>query len=307
MLKLLSSLTALVTFLLAVLGMYDIKDNGEFNNKNWMSQIDGSAYISEISIPGTHDSAALYEPLTGTSKCQDYTVRDQLDMGVRFLDIRICMLLNKATISHGVILQGQDFAEIVDACLSFLEENPTETIVFSVMGSESILSEKTVTQVMNETIAQNSESWYTENRIPTLDEVRGKIVLFNRYDDYYGKGLNAAHDWIDNSSFGIYNNSFFTCVQDHYNLGDKANIEQKWNEAKTLFNECVNERDASYLYLNFMSGHTGSVLPNVIEVASVMNEKLINFIDETGRGHYGIVIFDFVNPQLCEKIIQTNF
>lgn len=30
------------------------------SNSNWMSEIDDSKYLSQISIPGTHDSAALY-------------------------------------------------------------------------------------------------------------------------------------------------------------------------------------------------------------------------------------------------------
>ena len=57
---------------------------------DWMSAVNDSLKLSAISIPGTHDSGARYDPplLSGTAKCQDLTIREQLNAGTRFLDIR---------------------------------------------------------------------------------------------------------------------------------------------------------------------------------------------------------------------------
>ena len=57
--------------------------------KNWMSHIPNDKLISEISIPGTHDSAARFEDGIGSFiRCQDLTLTEQLNRGIRFFDIR---------------------------------------------------------------------------------------------------------------------------------------------------------------------------------------------------------------------------
>ena len=52
---------------------------------NWMQQIEGQTPICKISIPATHDSGAL---LGGAAlQCQDITIREQLENGIRGFDI----------------------------------------------------------------------------------------------------------------------------------------------------------------------------------------------------------------------------
>ena len=59
--------------------------------------------------------------------------------------------------------------------------------------------------IIAEIISEDESKWFTENRIPTLDEVRGKIVLVNRYSSYQYKGLMATDfdGWENNMSFDI--------------------------------------------------------------------------------------------------------
>ncbi|MBQ6874166.1 MAG: phosphatidylinositol-specific phospholipase C [Clostridia bacterium] len=306
--KLLSLVVTLATFISALLGIHNTEDVGGFNKKDWMSRIDGSKYISEISIPGSHDSCALYEPLDNISKCQTYSVKDQLEMGVRFLDIRVFMLFGKDQISHGVILQGQRFRDMVKTCLDFLEENPDETILFSVKEEQVVLSEQNVADLIAEIISEDESKWFTENRIPTLDEVRGKIVLVNRYSSYQYKGLMAtAFDgWENNMSFDITHWYYTIHVQDHYEMKNEQDIEEKWNEAKALFDMC---REEAYwqgnLYINFLSGNIG-LIPNITKVSDFMNVRFEEYVKETGKGSYGIVVADYVTTELCEQIIETN-
>lgn len=308
MMRIFSSIAAFFTLVFAVLGLYDVKDAGDFQNKSWMSEIDGSSYISEISIPGTHDSGALYEPIVPVTKCQEYTIEDQLEMGVRFLDVRVFMIFGSAQISHSVILQGQKFREVTEACLSFLEENPSETIVFSLKGEGSLLSKRTVTDVISEVVSEDESKWFTENRIPTLDEVRGKIVLFNRYDSKSEMGIIASAGWADNTAFEIENSDFVINVQDHYNLGEAENIATKWNEAVELFEKSLSEKDTeSNLYINFLSGHTSYRLPDITEVSDAMNGKISDYLTNAEDGNYGIILCDFIDAEICEKIIKTNY
>lgn len=54
---------------------------------NWMSALQDNVSLSQISVP-THDSGATVEFPSGTAKTQNLTIAEQLNIGVRFLDIR---------------------------------------------------------------------------------------------------------------------------------------------------------------------------------------------------------------------------
>ncbi|MBN2843687.1 MAG: hypothetical protein JXM68_11380, partial [Sedimentisphaerales bacterium] len=52
-------------------------------DNNWMQDLKDTALLSQLSIPGTHDSGARFEPIGGTAKCQNLTIAEQLAIGVR--------------------------------------------------------------------------------------------------------------------------------------------------------------------------------------------------------------------------------
>src|SRR5437764_13048815 len=70
---------------------------------NWMSSLNSSLYLSQFSISGTHESMALYESVSGTATCQSLSLADQLNAGVRFIDIRCRNLDNGFVIQHGSV------------------------------------------------------------------------------------------------------------------------------------------------------------------------------------------------------------
>jgi len=81
---------------------------------NWMSSLNGSLSLSQFSIPGTHDSMALYEPVSGTAKCQNLSLGDQLNAGVRFIDIRCRHINNAFAIHHGSIYENANFDDVLN-------------------------------------------------------------------------------------------------------------------------------------------------------------------------------------------------
>lgn len=298
-----SSIMAFITLVLAVFGIGRVGDTGEFNNKQWMSALKDDIYISEISMPGTHDSCALYEPIAPSAKCQNYTISDQLDMGVRFLDIRGVVLHNKIGIVHGPIYQSKFFDDVLNDCYDFLEENPCETIIMSVKEDVTIGNsrEKFISLVENH-ISEDSDKWYTENEIPLLGDVRGKIVLLNRYNGASGFGLGGT-GWRDNTISSNPQQNYSMNVQDHYKI---EKVEDKWSLATALFEDCYNcDSRSENLFINFMSGYTGKI-PNIPFVAERMNPLFSEYMDNCDDGCYGIVLFDFVTPELCNKLIEKN-
>lgn len=87
------------------------------NGKNWMSGIPDNRYIYEINLPGTHDSTTAYSknstdnyvkifgiPVYNSgkyAKTQSLTLQQQLDAGVRYLDLRFSAKQGKLLLCHG--------------------------------------------------------------------------------------------------------------------------------------------------------------------------------------------------------------
>lgn len=87
------------------------------NGKNWMSGIPDNRYIYEINLPGTHDSTTAnsknstdnYVKIFGIpvynsgkyAKTQSLTLQQQLDAGVRYLDLRFSAKQGKLLLCHG--------------------------------------------------------------------------------------------------------------------------------------------------------------------------------------------------------------
>jgi hypothetical protein len=72
--------------------------------RDWMRSLPDSTPLSAISIPGTHDSAALHGGLA--AQCQSWTIKDQLEAGIRFIDVRCRSKLSFGVRDHGRAVTG---------------------------------------------------------------------------------------------------------------------------------------------------------------------------------------------------------
>ena len=149
---------------------------------NWMSSASGDLPLTRFSIPGTHDAGALYEPLSGTTKCQNLTLTEQLNAGVRFLDIRCRHVNNGFLIHHGLVYQKINFDDVLHVVTGFLTNNPTETVIMSVKEEyDPKGNTRTFEATFDSYVAKSPGKWLLTSNIPTLDQARGKIVLFRRF------------------------------------------------------------------------------------------------------------------------------
>ena len=276
---------------------------------NWMTTIGNEKYLYELTIPGTHDSGALVDGLyRGTAKCQNLTIHQQLNAGVRFLDIR-CRHLNDAfVIHHGQVYQKLNFTDVLNAVSGFLGANPNETVLMSVKeeydaeGNTRTFAETFTTYVNN-----NPSLWYLGTSVPKLGDVRGKIVLLRRFNESpypTGRGINAdGNGWPDDTTATIVGPPEIR-VQDVYKVWDRGN---KWGYITSLFDEMP--ANPSALYLNYTSGYSpwDFGIPNIPAVASYINPRLKNFFTSAPTRRYGVVIADFITTELAELIYKTNF
>ena len=72
-------------------------------SEKWMDRLRDGVSLSELLIPGTHDSATEYVDLAFFSKCQAMDVGRQLRAGYRYLDIRLAADGERMKLMHGFV------------------------------------------------------------------------------------------------------------------------------------------------------------------------------------------------------------
>jgi 1-phosphatidylinositol phosphodiesterase len=294
---------SLLKFTSAVLDIKKTKHVGGFSQGDWMSKIDGKKLLSELSIPGTHNSCALYEPLYNLGKCQNYTVFDQLNMGVRFLDLRVYIEKGELCLAHGILPQCITLRDVLTQCYAFLEIHPTESLIMSIKNERSD-SDDDIAEYLNRFVNDNRDMWYTESKIPSLDECRGKIVLLKRFNTDEIDGIDGSRGWNDNASFIIEKDNFSLFVQDRYTV--KA-VSEKTLAVCEYLSDCKSVcRGKPQLCICFISGClTG--LPRPLTVAEGLNPFITEYASNGKKKFMGAVLVDYTNESICNAIINTNF
>jgi 1-phosphatidylinositol phosphodiesterase len=269
---------------------------------DWMSVLNAETRLSALSIPGTHDSGATHEPLAGTAACQSLSVGEQLAIGIRFLDIRCRHMRDRFAIYHGVVDQELTFEEVVGACRRFLEGHRGECIVMSINEEgESRENTRSFARTWEAYAAESPGLWYVEERVPTLREAAGKIVLFRRFAG--GRGLDASR-WPDNRVFSITGTRAAMRIQDRYVVPENG---AKWNDIRAMLEE-ARTGDRETLFVNFTSGYRPGMLgiPNIPAVLEEMHARLAAYFKEHGAGRFGVVLLDFADASLSAAIVRTN-
>lgn len=185
-----------------------IKYSSYVDGPCWMKYVDGNKYLDELSIPGTHDSSTCSvdndtEPQTSLAKCQQDYIPTQLLEGIRYFDIRLGKNNENGDpgIDHGIcylLKKDGGFIHLSDAIgyfKTFLNENPSEALIMLVSRGNDEATDDSVTTAFANVMDNNSDLFYTSSHVPTLNEVRGKIVLLRRF--------KLAGDSVDGHTWGL--------------------------------------------------------------------------------------------------------
>lgn len=278
----------------------------EAEGYNWMSKIKDSTMLCDISIPGSHDSGAMSTEgyASPWAKTQSLSISEQLNAGVRCLDLRLrynADVTGKVQIVHSSINTYDEAGNILtlDTVIStlyvFLATHPTETVIVSFKEDDGN-NESSIVQAINSYITKNSSRWYQSYNTPTLAQARGKIVVATRMSTLKGIGLNSSDQGSDGGyTYDYYKNLYF---QDRYNMG----TENKWeNAAKPLLDF---KKPNGAWSINYLST-TGSNINGVSSNANIMNQHFNDYC-ATNNKCYGIIMFDYVSDGLCKKVFKCN-
>ena len=277
-----------------------------FSYETWMANLDEDVYVSQISLPGTHDAGA-YPSASGLdnvlAQTQLVDIISQLNAGIRVLDFRPKYVNGTFNIAHGyVTYEDRTFDYVFEQAVSWLAEHPTEFIIVLLKNE---FGSNTDSQIGWQTNMRNkllsiSEQYRIDTFDPemTLKDARGKILFLSR-DFYVGTdGDTSDHNhasWVGGKfDFGTNNNDYNAGL---FGLGES--FKDYWST-----NVYTNENTASLgailfisdLYTKTVIGTTGEILSpsaknkkqcisKTIEAAYLDTQKrtwYLNFLNVSG-------------------------
>ncbi len=286
--------------------------------KKWMSSLPDQTNITNINIPGTHDSASRFVMVSWVTKCQHTSLQKQLEMGVRLLDIRMELKENTFVLVHAIIdcrkkrfifSEKLTFGDVFTVCRDFLKENPRETILVSIKEDDGHNGDVFYEKFYEQFIDGHKDRWFLENRFPTLGECRGKLVLLRRcglgnMQTEKEQGLDFSH-WPDQGNresnepkiCDMHNGQTKMIVQDRYSHFQN----EKWHNCIVPALENA-DPDENTAYLHATST-AGGLLPFVS--SRYINRRLLPYLKENKKV-YGWFMADFITPKICKAIINQN-
>jgi 1-phosphatidylinositol phosphodiesterase len=300
----------------------------------WISRYpNNNSAITQINLPGTHDSCAVsWLPFVST---QTLGIVQQLDSGIRFLDLRVGFHKNGNTeelyMFHGDILinslgGGIRLQDVLTGVYAWLSVNNREFVMVSVRrdGPDSTTGQSAASAIAG-IVKQNPNLWNKNDWSsgpPKISEVQGQIVLVRRFawpsTVSNAIGVDFNMNWADNNpSFTIpYNwsnvNVGIGCVQDQYQPDGSLNkcIQQKYKAISDHFTRARTGPDQN-LYLNFASGTNAPFVPPPFLSGGVNPQivaELSKPLPNNSASRVGIVLVDFCEApsNLIQAIVDSN-
>ncbi|MCQ2453379.1 MAG: hypothetical protein MJ136_02190 [Clostridia bacterium] len=198
----------LVCFLLLSQAAFAFTREGGFDSTSWMRYLPDSMQVSEINIPGTHDTVSTFMRAiyADFGQCQEWTLPEQMDNGLRFFDIRLesdednhkdwfQRLLHHHGTHNGFNCYKESsnsnlilFSDILGYAKSFLKAHPTETVIFMVVADHNYNDVQPDLLHMldywhyDRPVSEEDPYGYIKcykvgERVPTMGEARGNLII----------------------------------------------------------------------------------------------------------------------------------
>ena len=287
----------------------------------WMGKLPGSKLLSQLTIPGTHDTGTYKGAGGALAQCQTMSIGDQLAAGIRSLDMRCRQINNYFEIYHTVD-QNVSFDEVYTACIQFLQANPGECIIMKISpDGDAITPQGSFEDVFNRYQQLHPDFWYLGDAIPTLDEVRGKIVFLRRFTvtvpppkgiDVTGEVLNSTYD-LKRSSTVPRQSTYTLYIQSNYVVDTISDIESHATTVTDFLVRAATANDDDW-YFNQASGSSGGAYPNAVALGVAgtsigtnahIAAKLSNYAPDSFV-RFGTVEMDFPDAGLIRQLINLN-
>ncbi|KAH8117630.1 PLC-like phosphodiesterase [Phellopilus nigrolimitatus] len=212
----------------------------------FLKELNDDRPLSDLCLPG--DLSRRGWPI---AQCQSSTTPYpvQLQSGIRAFDVRMAVVDGRLVAYHGICPQKTPFQDVLAVTRAFLTDSRTshETIIMSIKQEDFATTPPAQfsTLVHDEIYSAQggADMWFLEDRIPSLGEVRGKVIMLSRFggdgagweNGLEGMGIHPT-TWPD-SSKAVFE---WTCkdtvvrTSDWYNITSILSIPEKMTLATSV-------------------------------------------------------------------------
>lgn len=305
----------------------------------WMRDLPDSTPVTMVNIPGTHDSCCV-DGLLGFGQTQELDLPDQLEAGIRFLDVRLAHYQDNLFVHHDVLHLGKNYKDVLATCVEFLERNPSEFILLSVKDEsrfDSALGRFAPSEVLGRSRG-NRANWVVRSdcfeaafTARTWENVADATLFYNfpapgrnrsvalaeltsrtTVGDVRGKivllrrfegGPGVGMDlthWPENQCFRSTTTPLYD-IEDRYRHPGE---EEKYRFVVEHL-EAARCGDPAELFITFSS----AVNLKPAAYSNVINPRLYFYLATCGPGRLGIIVMDYFRTprELVTGVIRSNF
>ena len=251
------------------------------HNMDWMKDIPDETKISEMTIPGTHDSCSLFGICC--ARTQTWTLVEQMKAGIRFFDIRLRRINDTLRAYHGFVDQKETFDTILAYAFDFLEKNPTETIMMEVISE---YDPKNCTKSFAELYDEYTRSYSDkivpyENKDTELGKIRGKLFVIKIFEGRTSSIPNFL-------------------IQNEWTVNIRCHINNKKRRIKENIHRAISINN-NKIFLNYLSASSDYAMMTPYTAATKCNEIAMRY-----HGRLGIVMADYPGEDFIKHLIKQN-
>uniref|UniRef100_A0A671KGI8 Phosphatidylinositol-specific phospholipase C X domain-containing protein n=1 Tax=Sinocyclocheilus anshuiensis TaxID=1608454 RepID=A0A671KGI8_9TELE len=246
--------------------------SSKYVSHKWIKKIENDRLLSAISIPGTHQSNRYLK--TSKPMFQAWGLHNQLDAGVRFFDLHVSSDSIKY-VKTGSVQESETLNYFLKTMWTFLVKQKKEILLLRVTPDEGAVAQ--VTKLLSR------DNWpvWRDKVIPTLGQVRGKIVLIQSSTLELGLPVHITE----------------------LNADMDTKETQMRENIKKASQKCEQEMMLTYTVAN------GESEP--LKIAKTLNKQVDNYLlnlkGDKNRPHcVGIIAMDFPGPKVIQTIINFN-
>lgn len=308
---------------------------------DWMKLLPDNIYLSQLSLPGTHDSGTGNGvTLAAFAQCQDIPLSAQWAAGIRAFDLRPKVRDGYININHGIAVTNLRFDDALFQLRDSLKAHPTEfALVHYHYDTDFDKDRDTYLPLLRELLSRDDMKPYLVSfrRDLTLGDVRGKMLLISRqsYADppYTGgciEGWTSSLNWTAQTAGWItgmnHNIESYAplYMQDYYNTDrGSAGFQKKVDAVTQLLDwstthQTINPQTVVWV-MNYTSAYPGSLCTanGYRENATHANAAVIDYLATHEAGPTGVIFMDFCvdksngyatcGQKLIDALIENNY
>ncbi len=280
----------------------------------WMNYIRDDVLLNDVVIPGSHDAGTYNTNWLG--RTQGYSVKEQLDMGTRYFDLRVNKTSDGYYMFHS-ILNGERFEDVLFALKSFIKNNPEETLILDFQHfkgeAEADVIEYIIDAIVTPGLAVKNETEMGDLEFVsklTLGETRGKcLILFGN------ESMAREHSFLfsrNNDKCTEKGQALNSCYISEYN---KMSSKDYINTALPYYFENIKKKISGegFKGIFVLQGQLtdGYLIFGPYSKEKThdknMSEYIVAIKDDPERlALTNIIMRDFLTTEKCENIIKLN-